>query len=380
MSGTATPLSAEVRKLRLWLGLGQVAFMLAALLGPAVAQPAPCTLLKRAQVAFEPARGQMLQLPLSVKAKAAVRLEILTADGEVVRTLNAGSLPVGRHELRWDGRDRSGELVPDEAYQPVLRCQVAGQPLFTADPRSTSGGVVLDKLHVRLSPAGRIDFALPEPARVLVRVGIRGGAMMRGLGSWAPHAAGSAHVDWDGKDESGVISLLGKSGLTALVTAFSLPDHAIVTHGNATTSYKAYRAQQGFPPPLVDTGSIVLERDGKRLSRQAGFPRSALWDPQVSLRVVGGEERDSDGAIKVRDPLTFRVDIAAEDKWLLEQSLYEVGFFLDGQFVSEEETGYSPLRWRWLPGQLARGVHTMTVNVSGLWGQVGVASVRLVVE
>ena len=70
----------------------------------------------------------------------------------------------------------------------------------------------------------------------------------------------------------------------------------------------------------------------------------------------------------------------AEDKWPLEQSLYEVSFFLDQQFVSEEETGYTPLTWRWDPAGLAPGLHVMTVNVSGYWGHVGVASVLLRVE
>ena len=63
----------------------------------------------------------------------------------------------------------------------------------------------------------------------------------------------------------------------------------------------------------------------------------------------------------------------------MQQSLYEVAFFLDYQFVSEEETGYTPLSWRWA-GNAEPGLHTMTVNISGLWGQVGVGTVKFLVK
>ena len=148
----------------------------------------------------------------------------------------------------------------------------------------------------------------------------------------------------------------------------------------ATPDYAAYRTARGWEIPPLRIEEIRLERDGERLMRQSQVPLSHLPDPRVSLRIVEDLPRRDDGLLLVRGPVTFRVDMDAEDKWLLDQSLYEVSFFLDRRFVSEEETGYTPLSWRWDPAGLGPGAHTMTVNISGFAGHVGVASVRFWVE
>lgn len=66
-----------------------------------------------------------------------------------------------------------------------------------------------------------------------------------------------------------------------------------------------------------------------------------------------------------------------EDRWAMQQSLYEVAFFVDNVFISEQEQGYVPLNWRWNPVDLKPGIHTVTVNVSGFNGQVGVKSLQI---
>ena len=68
-----------------------------------------------------------------------------------------------------------------------------------------------------------------------------------------------------------------------------------------------------------------------------------------------------------------------EDRWAMQQSLYEVAFFVDNQFLSEEEQGYVPLTWRWNPAGLKPGIHLVTVNVSGFNGQVGVKSLQIAI-
>ena len=47
--------------------------------------------------------------------------------------------------------------------------------------------------------------------------------------------------------------------------------------------------------------------------------------------------------VKLGQTLAVTADIAREDRWLMNESLYEVAFFIDHQFVSEEEQGYVPL-------------------------------------
>lgn len=44
------------------------------------------------------------------------RIELYTPDGRLVRTLYCSSASAGRHQLRWDGRDRHGHLLPSGIY------------------------------------------------------------------------------------------------------------------------------------------------------------------------------------------------------------------------------------------------------------------------
>lgn len=341
-------------------------------------QAAIVELVSVTPIEFQPSAGQKAKIQYTLSKQGTVTLDLYSPDGDRVRTLSSKRFSAaGTHDIEWDGRDDKGQIVPDEAYQPVLTCDCGEPALAIADSRATTGGVVIEKIRPQLSSDGTISFELPQPARALVRVGIKGGAMMRAVDTWSPRAAGRTRMTWDGFDQSGVVHLLGYPALTVLVTAFTLPDHSVLTSGNDKTTYAAYRQARGWGVPLVDASSPRLERDGKRLSRQAALPRSLLQDPRVSIRIVEQVQQGPGGAFKVTGPVTFRVDMPADDKWLVQQSLYEVGFFLDHQFVSEEETGYTPISWRWDPAGIAPGEHIMTVNISGFWGQVGVASVRL---
>ena len=327
--------------------------------------------------AFEPGQGAALDIPVRLSVPGEVVLDIRSGDGDLVRRYPPRALAPGDHVLQWDGRDDQGTLVPDEAYHLVLECRCGGTAPVVLDPRDTTGGHLLEGVKPILSPDGSVAFDVPVPSRLLVRVGMKGGAMMRALENWRPRAAGRATLAWDGRDASGVTRLLGQEGLTVLVSGYTLPDQTVITRGNRRLDYAAYRQARGWGQPTVRMQDLRLERDGKRLARQSRLPLSLLRDPRTSLVVVGAGKRDVDGAFRIDGPTDFKVDVAAQDKWPLEQSLYEVSFFLDQEFVSEEETGYTPLTWRWDPAGLAPGLHVMTVNVSGYWGHVGVASVLL---
>lgn len=339
---------------------------------------APLALGSLPRIEFQPAKGERLQIPLLLTTPGSVQIELLTGDGDRVRTLASdGALQPGPHVLDWDGKDDAGTVVPDEAYHIVLRCDCGSADGVVVDSRQTSGGESLGSIRPLLSPDGAMSFDLREPARVLVRIGAKGGAMMRTLEGWRPHAAGRTRLSWDGMDASGVEPLLGSEGISVMVAAFALPHGTVISTGNGESSYAQYRLQRGWSQPEAQFDEIRLERNGARLMRQSQLPISQLRDPHATLQVIERLPQREDGTPVVTGPITFRIDVAPEDRWVLDQSLYEVSFFLDRQFVSEEETGYTPLSWRWDPRDVAPGLHTMTVNVSGFVGHVGVASVRL---
>ena len=70
------------------------------------------------------------------------------------------------------------------------------------------------------------------------------------------------------------------------------------------------------------------------------------------------------------------------DEIYLDQERYEISFFVDNQFIAEEEQGFVPFTWRWSPGRfgLKPGKHILTINVSGYSGQVGVKNIPFILQ
>lgn len=354
-----------------------LALLVAILFAPAIHAAKIIEPRPYASAEFAPARGEAFKIPFVLHRAAQVSVDIYTSDGDLIRTLKTkAALKPGQHALSWDGKDRDGAVVPDEAYIPVLHAQLFGGTRFTHDPRGISGGEVIDDLGVRITPDRNISYHLPVPARVLIRVGIKGGPMLRSLASWEPKNAGRIVQRWDGFDSDRLTDLRASPKLSVLVTAFELPRGAVITSGNHETRYVLYRHQKGWETPKVDPASFVLERGGKRVSRTYNFPRAMQVDPMIDLAFVakGTPSAAPLGAPRVTDRLAVRVDIPKTDRWLVQESLYEVAFYVDNEFVAEEEHGFVPMTWEWRPVGLAPGRHILTVNVSGFEGNVGVKS------
>jgi hypothetical protein len=83
---------------------------------PAAARPLRCypnPFNPRTTVAFD------------VPSAGPIRLAVYDAAGRLVRTLVAGAVPVGRHEVVWDGRDDRDRAVASGAY--LCRLEAGGQ-------------------------------------------------------------------------------------------------------------------------------------------------------------------------------------------------------------------------------------------------------------
>lgn len=330
--------------------------------------------LDYARLEFSPARGESFAIPFELKQPARVEITLTGPDRHPVRTLKSeGVLKPGNHQLEWDGRDEEGGVVPDEAWVPVLTA-IGKNGRETIDPWQESGGEVLDGLNPRLSAGGSIAYQLPAPARVLIRAGVEGGAMLATLANWEPRLAGRNAQRWDGFDADRLVDLRREPRLSLLVTAFTLPERAILTIGNDEIGYSEWHAEKGWEPFHLKPGTAPLERDGKRISPHHHLSRNLDRDPKVTLAFGGDPARTADGVPLITGKTPIKVDVPPEDRWLLDASLYEVAFFIDHQFVSEEEQGYLPLTWLWDPAVLEPGRHLLTVNISGFRGQVGVKS------
>ena len=71
-------------------------------------------------------------IEFSLRRADHLRIAIRTGSSEV--TVARGSFPRGDVQVRWDGRDASGELVPDGIYYPLVELQRAGRTIDLPNP------------------------------------------------------------------------------------------------------------------------------------------------------------------------------------------------------------------------------------------------------
>ncbi len=243
-------------------------------------------------------------------------------------TLNAEGAP--GNEITWvvDGR-------------PVLRLDkptvVVGRPETGA--RSAETPVVAQDLSFDAA-TGEIRFTLPQPARVRARIGVRdGGPWLRTLLDWEPRAAGK-HVEvWDGRDRTGTVDFGQRRDLKLALVC--LPERP---------------------------GGAVLEPVRGR--------RKAL---RLTITFPGATETDGEGVAVLRGAAPVRVTLAAEDHSWLKGMGFEVGLYVDTEFLMEQEEGTSPFDYLLDTASLPAGPHSMTANVIGFEGEVGTESVRFLV-
>ncbi|WP_311567537.1 hypothetical protein [Photobacterium arenosum] len=321
---------------------------------------------------FDIARDKQFPVLIRVTKAVELQVDIVSPDGDLAKTLypmqstNAGVL-----KLSWNGTDMRDQPVPNEAWFPVVRYR-QNNTQISVSPRDSSGGEVIEHVPLTIESPHRLKINLGTPARVLMRAGIQSGAMLRTVVNWQPKAAGTHVIQWNGRDRSEVFPFTGLANFAVMATAYQLPEHSILTWQNESISYTQWRRSLGYPEQSADQRASIQEtRKGQVLSKVFFKPKYLPLDPRVQLAL----QQNPDSQLT-----TVEVDIPLADRGLVEESLYEVGFFIDGEFVSEEEQGYVPFTWQFKPSNYSKGVHYLTVNITGFDGQVGVSSVKFVNE
>ena len=76
--------------------------------------------------------SKVASIDFSLRRADHLRIAIRTGSREV--TVAEGSFARGDVHVRWDGRDASGELVPDGIYYPLVELQRAGRTIDLPNP------------------------------------------------------------------------------------------------------------------------------------------------------------------------------------------------------------------------------------------------------
>lgn len=128
--------------------------------------------------AFNAHRGEKVTFGYELLQPDEVTVRVYDPDGGLVRTVLDGTKQAqGKHEVVWEGLDQDNKTVPDEAY--TFTIETAAGAVY--DPTTLSGGEVGDLTNARFSAEGTVTYKLPAPARVLVRLGLHDGPMLKTL-------------------------------------------------------------------------------------------------------------------------------------------------------------------------------------------------------
>ena len=350
------------------------------LVSPLAAQPGAkggaVTDVALSRTSFDPSQGEDVEISYRLGAAGGVWVRVYDPDGGLVRVLvNGEKRAAGPHREKWDGKDLDGRIVPDEAY--LFTIETASGASY--DPTTSSGGVVGDLTEARFDrTAGTVSYQLPAAARVLIRLGLHNGPMLKTLVDWKPRPEGSVTEYWNGRDENELFELRGRPGFNTLITYVTLPDATVITFGNKSSAYRDYKLGPAKNRPRKPQRKATPELQARQ--RPEGLvPPAWARAPRVSLTFP----QAGDAKIpSVKKEVAVRVDVDPADRDLLFKDQFEVIFFVDNVFFAEAERGHLPFNWRWELQQFPPGEHILTVNVSSFKGQVGVASrkVQIVAE
>lgn len=329
---------------------------------------------------FSPSLKEKISIGFSLSDKSVVKIEIYTPDGTLVRTLTTGkAMKKGNHALEWDGKDKTGTIVPDEAYNVVLKATTNGK-VETIDPRKTSGGIVQRNLDPKIGSNGKITYTLPTPSRVLIRLGIESGAMLRSVVTWKPKNSGKNLQFWDGYDQDHLVKIQKHKDFKIIFSAFSLADHSIITTGNKV-SYFDYVDRHEYKPSMSAKTDRLLGAKSKLMSPYYVRALTDMREPVISFVFPDNIKQDKDGipVVKKGEKVRVKVIMDEKDAQRMAQVKYEITFYDDLDFISEEEMGYVPISWLWSP-QKEKGKHLLTVNIASFRGHIGLKSTPYIIE
>jgi len=327
---------------------------------------------------FAPALNQKFTIDFELKKDAQVRIDIYTPDNNLVRSIVSKQLKKGKNSLEWDGKDSNNTIVPNEAYNIVITAK-SGTEKEVLDFRDT-GGAIVKNLQSHVDKQGRISYKLSKPSRVLIRAGVENSSMLRVISNWVPKNRGKVIQRWSMRDKDNIVDI-SKLQYSVSVSAFELCDYAIITTNNTKEDYLSYFQRKKMRCHTIPKEKQILKRGEIGISKHFYGCRIQERDPRLELKIPNAKRDKNNLPILSNGKRTLvKVTMNPEDEAILEKVKYEVSFFVDFKFSSEEELGYMPISWNFNPNGLKKGKHILTVNISSFSGQVGVKSLEFLVE
>jgi flagellar hook assembly protein FlgD len=325
---------------------------------------------------FNPSRGDRVELRYALSVDSTVTVNVYDADFQLVKTLASNAQrKAGENKETWDGRDLDGKLVANEAYFFCIESTDGSSERVIYDPTTFSGGESADISEGQTNPeTGTVNYKLSQPARVLMRAGIPGSALLKTVVDWEPRPAGEITEYWNGKDDDGLIDIWNMKNYRLVLTYMTLPETTVIAFGNNKYDYKDYKRSLRAARPQKEPREMA---NARKISPH--FLKSRLTDRAFKVQLTFPElEQAQDNSIPVvKDRILVRVDVSEKDRYILQNQQYEIILLADTVFHGEEERGYLPFNFPWELKDLPAGEHLLTVNIVTFGDQIGVGSRKI---
>lgn len=328
---------------------------------------------------FNPTKGERVVITYSLSQRGKAIIKVFDPAMRLIRDLPCKRSDPGVNKVIWDGRDQRGKIVPDEAYFFTIEA-LNYQGKFTFyDTTTISGGEYINPRIDFNSENKNITYELPKDARLMIRAGITGGALLKTIVNWSPRLAGKHHEPWDGKDSTGAIDIVNQKGFKIMAEAVTLPDNSLIAHGNADYTYYEYKTMIAPDRPKKRERPLFRGRNAL-MGRQRAGPRELVPEPKFSIQLPEDTKIHENGLPIVQGKIPLKIVLDQKQKRIITEQRYEIIAFVDFKFITEEEGGYSPFTWMWDTRKATNGEHIVTINVLTLKGGKSTHSIKVMVE
>lgn len=327
---------------------------------------------------FSPKNEQAVEISYTLSGPAKVSLKIFDFDDCLVRTLCLEKpVEARKQDESWDGKDEKGGIVPDEAYYFTIEAEDPDGDKYLYDP-TTSWKMEVCELKASRYRYSEEEYTyeVPEMARVLIRLGIHKGPMLKTLVDWEPRLAGENIEYWNGMDESNLFEVWNNNKFTSRISYKGFPENTIISWGNFDTEIKEYKLDPGYQCKKKKIRDYAGE--GER-GIFPGYLTTKIYEKSPEVILSFPDFKDNNVPI-LHGKAIVRVNLGELDKRIIQDQQFEIIFFIDQEFFTEEEQGYFPYNWQWDLSELHEGEHILTVNVASFRGLVGTASRKVIVK
>jgi len=296
-------------------------------------------------------------------------VDILVVDSEhcVVRRISKNErLKKGKHEIKWDGKDEAGNILPDGVYFFVIM-KSGGKIIF--NPLKDSGGIKGEVRDLKVDRGKKIlEFNLNQKSRVQVKVQIVQGPVLKILSDWEPLPAGWNQIKWDGFDEDKIVDITKFNNYKFSVQYLTLPDSAVILRSNVKKQAN-FKEVLNLNPVQDDKSSVLF-------SQLHYLPLSQCKSYPVTLVFP---EKSEEEIPTFSDNIKINVDIPNKNYPI---SIVEIYFYLDLVILTEKENIWGlPYECTLvIPETIKDGEHIFTVNVDSINQQVGIKSKKIIIR